>query len=427
MRIPSIFEHIQRSEIIDTVQAEVTFSYQYFSFIILSAIIATFGLLLGNTAIIIGAMIIAPLIWPIIGTSVGTVTSRTNLAVSSVLLLIISTILTVLTAYLITVISPISEINNEILIRTNPTFFDLIIALAAGTAAILIIAWPKYSNSLAGVAVAASVLPPICVTGIGLAVGSLQLAYGSFVLFLTNTASIIFVGFVIFAILGFFKKNSEEEVRKVEFGLGLSFIVILLLSFQLIFSLSQIIYSENAEVIIEETLTRELHEISSDITVDSVSVDSLSQRDKTANISSVVRVPSDIAITVTQKNRIVRALSGELAKEINLELKIVPVLRVVSEGNDNKTKQEETKAGKIAQEVIAEKIVAISSRIVIDSVAVTIRQDQKVKNYQIEVHIKLPHDVVISYSDKQDISFELSQRLQRPVTLNIKAIRIEEI
>lgn len=425
-KLVNIFQSIHKGDIIQEVSSEVSFSYQYFVLHILSVIIATFGLLLGNTAIIIGAMILSPMIWPIIGMSVGTVTSKKNLTVGSAILLSISIALAVLIAYSIAVMSPIAEINTEIALRINPTFFDLIIALAAGTAAILIIAWPKYSNALAGVAVAASILPPICVTGIGLALGSGQVAYGSFILFLTNTASIIFVGIGILALLGFYKKNDESQVRKVEFGLIVSFVVVLLLGFQLIFSLSQILYEENAEIQIEETLTTELTEISSDIVVDTVQVTSLSRNSNIIGIDAAVRVPSDIAITVTQKNDIVELLSTLLEKEINLELRIVPVLKVVTEEADL-DQTEEDRAVKAAQEIIADSMSALSEDIIVDSVAVSLRDDKNIRRYSVDVLVRIPQNMDITVETKEAMVFAMVKKLERPVILNINAVRYEAI
>lgn len=425
-QLVNIFKTVQKSEIIEEVKSEVTFSYQYFALLILSVVIATFGLLLGNTAIIIGAMILSPMIWPIIGLSIGTVTSKRKLTVSSAILLTISIVITVLVAYGISVVSPIVEVNSEISLRINPTFFDLIIALAAGTAAILIIAWPKYSNALAGVAVAASVLPPICVTGIGLALGDTGVAYGSFVLFLTNMASIVFVGIGIFALFGFYRKSDEEQVKKVELGLMLSFVVVLLLSFQLIFSLSQILYEENAEVVIESTLTEELQHISSDITVDSVNASSLSRSNDLIDIVSTVRVPSDIQITVTQKNEIAEKISETLGKEINLELRIVPVLKVIAQ-DESKEDNGVKPSVKTAQEIVDQYMESVSDQIIVESVAVNLRDGEGIERYGVDVHVSAPPDVQIDEDLKEEIVFDLVNKLQKPVLLNIRVSRFERI
>ena len=426
-KLVNVFQNIQKADVVDIINREVNFSYQYFALLILSVVIATFGLLLGNTAIIIGAMILSPMIWPVIGMSIGTVTSKKRLTLRSFILLSISIVISVLIAYSISVLSPITEVNSEIALRVNPTFFDLIIALAAGTAAILIISWPKYSNYLAGVAVAASILPPICVTGIGLALGAGQVAYGSFILFLTNTASIIFVGIGIFALLGFYRKNDENQVRKVELGLIISFVVVLLLSFQLIFSLSQILYEENAEIQIESTLNEELSNISSDIAVESVKVTALSRNSDTIGIDAVVRVPSDVSITVTQKNEIVELLATLMEKEINLELRIVPVLRVINDEDVDSSALKKDNAGSVAQEVVADRVSAISPEIIVDSVAVSVKSDNSIERYSVDVQLRLPSNVSISTADKESIIFELVRQLERPVILNIDAVRYEKI
>lgn len=426
MIIRKLFSGIEKADVIKTVKDEITFSYQYFVMLVLSVIIATLGLLLANTAIIIGAMIISPMIWPIIGLSTGTVTSRRGVFLNSIILLFMSIVISIFIAYIISVFSPFAELNSEISLRVNPTFFDLIIALAAGTAAILIISWPQYSNQLAGVAVAASVLPPICVTGIGLALGSPKVAMGSFILFLTNMASIVFIGIALFTIMGLYKKNDEEQVKKIEFGLLASFIVILLLSFQLLFALNTIIYEENVKTKIRQTLRERFSEVSTGITVDAVTTNTVTRSSDIVDVKATLKVPSDVQINVEQKNQIVDALAENIGKDINLELQILPVLKVISE-DENAERNEEEEVTKAVQKIITTKVKSISSSIIVESVTISLEEDLSVAKYSVETILRVPENEDISEDDKDDIIFDIIKELNRPVTLNVIVVRYERI
>ncbi len=193
-------------------------SFSFIFMIALSACIATLGLIANSAPAIIGAMIIAPLMSPIVGLSYGLTAFEKRLVIKSFLTLTAGVILVVVLAYIITVLFGLRITGSEILSRTSPTLIDLGIAMAAGAAAALANSRRSILNSIAGVAIAVALVPPLAVCGIGLALGGKataeaglsltefglysggrDIALGAFVLFLTNLFGIVAVAIIVFA------------------------------------------------------------------------------------------------------------------------------------------------------------------------------------------------------------------------------------
>ena len=197
-------------------------SFGFFLMMLLSTIIAAFGLLQNSAPAIIGAMIIAPLMAPIISLSYSVVDTDFRLARRSILTIVSGVVLVVLVSYLSTRVVGIRIAGSEILSRTSPTLLDLGIAMAAGAAAAFAYTRKSIINSIAGVAIAVALVPPLTVTGIGIAYGRLaepavglsltelghysggiDIAKGSFVLFLTNLAGIVFFACLVLLCQGY--------------------------------------------------------------------------------------------------------------------------------------------------------------------------------------------------------------------------------
>jgi uncharacterized hydrophobic protein (TIGR00271 family) len=184
-------------------------AFAFYFMLVMSAVIATFGLLANSAAVIIGAMIVAPLMNPIIAMSCGLVAGRGQLITRSLLVVLTGTILTITVAFLFTEAIGWKLAGTEIVSRMRPTLLDLGVAIAAGAAAAFAYTRPGVSSSLAGVAIAVALVPPLCTVGIAVALGheasvEVGLALDSFsargplLLYLTNIVGIIFAGSVVF-------------------------------------------------------------------------------------------------------------------------------------------------------------------------------------------------------------------------------------
>jgi len=194
--------------------------FDYFLLVLLSSVIATLGLLIDSGATVIGAMLVAPLMTPILGFGLAALTGDERLWKDASSALLRGTVVAILTAAVLTLINrplpfvPLQQLPHEVLSRTRPGPIDLAIALAGGTAAAFAWAMPEISPSLPGVAIATALMPPLDVVGIGIGLGRWDVAGGAFLLFLTNAIAIAFASMVVFYVLNF-GENSVFQIHKL--------------------------------------------------------------------------------------------------------------------------------------------------------------------------------------------------------------------
>jgi uncharacterized hydrophobic protein (TIGR00271 family) len=190
----------------------------FFVLLLLATVIATYGVLSKSTATVIGAMIVAPLMGPIMATAAAVVMGSAQRAMRSLALVIIGVISVILLSILLSLIVPdvtISFIDNpEIASRISPGLFALFTALGAGAAGAFIISRAEIADSMGGVAIAISLVPPLCVVGISISQGEWLAAGGALLLFMTNFFAILFAGGLVFMMLGLGKLALDEtQVR----------------------------------------------------------------------------------------------------------------------------------------------------------------------------------------------------------------------
>ena len=170
--------------------AESTPDLVYLILIVGSCAIATFGLLANSAAVIIGAMIIAPLMLPIRGLAFGALQGNVILFRKGLMAVAIGSLLAVALAWCLGVLVGIPSYGSEVLSRSEPTLLDLGIAVAAGGISGYAKVEPKISGSVAGTAIAVALMPPICAIGLGLAQANWSLSLGATLLYLTNLLGI---------------------------------------------------------------------------------------------------------------------------------------------------------------------------------------------------------------------------------------------
>ncbi|MGD8719792.1 MAG: TIGR00341 family protein [Candidatus Zixiibacteriota bacterium] len=187
----------------------------YFVMIAISAVIATLGLFLDSVAVIIGAMLIAPLMSPVLATGLAVARGDPEFLTDSLKAGAQGAVVAVLCAAAIAVISPELAPGREILSRVKPNLFDLMVAFASGVAGAYTFSSKDLSAMLPGVAIAAALIPPLSVAGIGIGFGQHEIMWGALLLFLANLIAIAFGAAVTFIVLGFYPKlkGSEGEWR----------------------------------------------------------------------------------------------------------------------------------------------------------------------------------------------------------------------
>lgn len=194
----------------------------------LSTIIATYGVLGDSTATVIGAMIIAPLMVPIVATAAALVMGDRNRAGCALLTVVAGVIGVITVAFICGAIHPkvISFTSNlQITARVSPSLTDLIVALASGIAGAFAVSRDDVADSLPGVAISISLVPPLAVTGISLSQGEFIAASGSFLLFITNFLSILLAGGLTLSLMGLSAASIQERKEAIR---RRSFVVIVI-------------------------------------------------------------------------------------------------------------------------------------------------------------------------------------------------------
>ncbi len=182
----------------------------------LSTVIAAFGLIANSPAVVIGAMLVAPLMQPIIGIAAALVLGRPRAEFISAGLVVLTTAEAFVISLLVGLAVPsfrVITLTPELLARTAPTLLDLGIAVAAGAAGAYLTVRGPTSGAIAGVAVAVALLPPLSACGILLAHGNNSLAGGAFFLFLTNLVAIVLSAVVVFLLTGLVERGKLRGLR----------------------------------------------------------------------------------------------------------------------------------------------------------------------------------------------------------------------
>ncbi|MGC0310516.1 DUF389 domain-containing protein [Streptococcus sp. CL9.43] len=193
-----------------------------------SIFIASIGLNMNSTAVIIGAMLISPLMTPIVGLGFGLAIFDTRLIKQSLEVLFTQVLVSLLVSTLYFWISPLSYASSELIARTSPTIWDVLIAIAGGIAGFIGSRKKEANNIVPGVAIATALMPPICTAGYGLANGNVRFLFGALYLFLINCVFIMLINIVGTRI--FMRKSplSSFNELNIKMKIGLISLIVLL-------------------------------------------------------------------------------------------------------------------------------------------------------------------------------------------------------
>lgn len=182
--------------------------------LIFAIFIASIGLNVNSTAVIIGAMLISPLMGPIIGIGLGAGINDFELIKKALRNLGVAVLASVITSSLYFLITPLHEAQSELLARTEPTLWDVLIAFFGGLAGIVAGSRKEKSNAIPGVAIATALMPPLCTAGYGLATANWYYFVGAFYLFFINSVLISVATFLIVRLLKYPKKQFEDAATE---------------------------------------------------------------------------------------------------------------------------------------------------------------------------------------------------------------------
>ncbi|HIO90174.1 MAG TPA: DUF389 domain-containing protein, partial [Campylobacterales bacterium] len=185
-----------------------------------------------SSSVIIGAMLLAPLMQPIVSFSMGLLRFDYDLLLGGLKSVTIGIVLVFVASSLLSAFLPYENITNEIEGRLHPSTLDLIVALISGVAAAYVKNNQKITSSLAGVAIAVALVPPLAVAGIGIGWGDFYIFENAFLLFVTNFVGIVFAASITFVFLGY------SPIKRAKNGLFISLVLVMIVSIPLYFSFS---------------------------------------------------------------------------------------------------------------------------------------------------------------------------------------------
>jgi len=298
-----------RQEIADGSEPGVRF----YVMVILSTGIAGFGLVMNSTAVIIGAMLVAPLMTPIFGIALALIRSDAQLLGRAVRAEIAGVVAAILMGFILGMVYPGLDPTPEMLARTQPQLFDLLVAIFSGFAGAYALVDEKISPALPGVAIATAIVPPLANTGLCFAVGAYAGGVGSFLLFFSNFLSILLVASVVF---WFFRMTEHHNLNRQiiirRFSLPiLGFILIALILGHTLYQISRDRRIRNT---VENILGDELADLPS------ASFDKMVYRVEGDKVHVFAHAYSAIIISPTQVGQMQKRLTEELKQPTELTI-----------------------------------------------------------------------------------------------------------
>ena len=254
----------RRAEVQISLRESSTPNFDFFVLVFLSCIIATYGLLSNSAATIIGAMLVAPLMSPIIGLGLASIRGDALLFRNAILALAQGALIAIVLSAIITWFNDLvpvvsfQDLPQEVISRTQPSPSDLAIALAGGLAATFALVQPNLSAALPGVAIATALMPPLCAVGVCVALGDWKLAAGAILLFVTNAVTIAAASILLFYTVGFTppRREGEERVpRSLRISLILTALLLLPLGWQSYSFVKQVNLNRQVQTVVSEEST----------------------------------------------------------------------------------------------------------------------------------------------------------------------------
>ncbi len=294
------------------------FDAAYFAMMILGCLIALMGLLLNSPAVIIGAMLISPLMGPILACGLSLTTAEWALGKKSARNLLLSIAEVVLIAIIATRLSPLRDATPEILARTNPNLMDLLIAFFSGLAGTIAMSSRRTAFTiLPGVAIATAVMPPLAIVGYGIGTEQWVIARGAFMLFFTNFAAIVLSASLVFLVVGFRPRMGRGEGPHsllVRWRIAIAASLLVIISIPLMRTLISAAEQAHLKRMVESTLEKDMRK-RSDRRLGSIAVE-LNQ--------GVVQVRASVQtakfIDASEISALQKSLETQIAKPVQLQV-----------------------------------------------------------------------------------------------------------
>lgn len=244
-----------KKSVIENISGTVSFRGSNIWILACAIIIASVGLNVNSTAVIIGAMLISPLMGPIVGAGFGLGMYDFELLKKSIKNLIIATLVSLVTSTLYFYISPFKEAQSELLARTSPNIYDILIAFFGGLVGVIAVTRVEKGNPIPGVAIATALMPPLCTAGYGLALGNYMYFLGAMYLYTINCVFICIATFLIVKYLKYpiAKQLDQKHQKRVQYGISILILFLITPSVYFAYQLyNQKSYNSRVEVFLQD-------------------------------------------------------------------------------------------------------------------------------------------------------------------------------
>ncbi|NET35951.1 MAG: DUF389 domain-containing protein [Cyanothece sp. SIO1E1] len=291
--------------------------------IISSCLIATFGLVVDSPAVIIGAMIIAPLMLPLRGFAFAALEGDLELLRNSFVSIVVGTLIGVTFAWLAGGIIGLPEFGTEVLARTQPTLIDLLIAIVAGGISGYAKIRPELGDALPGTAIAVALMPPICTVGLTLSQGQWSYSQGAFLLYVTNLLGITMACMLIYVLAGYARGYGKNSQLSRPLSWGVTSVLIILLIIPLGISLWQLIEQTRINDSIRRILVQAspIGERSMELLGTEISLDQTPP-------SILVIVRSAEPVTPEQVDKVETLIENQVGKSFKISFDVTQSIRV---------------------------------------------------------------------------------------------------
>jgi uncharacterized hydrophobic protein (TIGR00271 family) len=248
----------KKEKVLENVKSNISFKGANLWILACAIVVASVGLNVNSTAVVIGAMLISPLMGPIVGAGFALAIYDFDLLKKSGKNLLIATVVSLAVATVYFFSSPFKETQSEILARTSPTIYDVLIAFFGGLVGVISLTRVEKGNPIPGVAIATALMPPLCTAGYGLAVGNLSYFLGAFYLYMINCFFICISTFIIVKYLKY-KPLTAVNVKyekQIRYGISALILVMIVPSFYLAYNLlNENKYNQKVEEFITNEFT----------------------------------------------------------------------------------------------------------------------------------------------------------------------------
>ena len=399
-------EFIDAQTLREKIYEQSRFSVLYFVLLISSVLVCTLGLLTNNAAIIIGGMLIAPLMWPLARLGYGIAHNSPKHLYRGAVLVFASVLIGAISAYLITSISPIKVINEEILARTSPTLMDLFIALTAGLVAAVAITQKKIADSLAGVAIAVSLMPPLCTVGIALSLRNVEFAMGALILFVVNAACITLITTIVIAWTHYVRTKKLSIARKAAVT---NIVLVLILAVPLVQFLRTYSFEIQSYNVITTEMTEFIELKDQAASFENVSV--TRNGADTLSVSADLLIPSDLSFTFEDTQLLTSLLETQVNKEVLLNIRIQSIIEPIS-----KNQREDEVRIEALRASFSRELSNIESSYQINSISI-----QKIESggWSITSDVLTTPDVAPTSQKVTEMSDALTQEFNESIELNV--------